>query len=161
MTEVRIEALSPAQVPLWSALREELWPDTSAAEHARESAHLLQSPDYLVLLAFAAGARTDDHAHAQPAGFAEVTLRRSYVNGCDTLPGEPVAFLEGIYVRPAFRRRGVARALVDRSAAWARARGVTEFASDALIDNEASHAMHRALGFEETERIVFFRRLVK
>jgi aminoglycoside 6'-N-acetyltransferase I len=31
-------------------------------------------------------------------------------------------------------------------------------ASDALLDNGASHAMHRALGFEETERVVFFRK---
>ncbi len=153
MTVIRIDPLTPAQVPLWAALREELWPDASAAEHAAEAAGLLQSADDLVLLAL-----TDA---GEPAAFADVTLRRSYVNGCDTPAGEPVAFLEGIYVRPAFRGRGVARALVDRAMHWARERGATELASDALIDNHASHAMHRALGFEETERVVFFRRLVK
>jgi aminoglycoside 6'-N-acetyltransferase I len=41
--------------------------------------------------------------------------------------------------------------------AWARGRGCTEFAADALLDNEVSHAAHRALGFEEVERIVCFR----
>jgi aminoglycoside 6'-N-acetyltransferase I len=30
--------------------------------------------------------------------------------------------------------------------------------AEALIDNHESHALHRALGFAETERVVFFRR---
>ena len=87
-------------------------------------------------------------------GFAEVALRADYVPGMRT---SPVAFLEAIYVAPGARRRGVARALVAQARAWARARGCSEFASDALLDNEASHAMHRALGFVETRRVVFFR----
>jgi aminoglycoside 6'-N-acetyltransferase I len=137
----------------WASLRHELWPGTSPGEHAREAEHLLHGPDYLVLLAFAA-----DEADA--AGFAEASIRRSYVNGCDTMPGDPVAFLEGIYVKLAYRRRGIARALCERVADWARLQGVTEFASDALIGNHDSHALHRALGFAETERVVFFRRIL-
>jgi aminoglycoside 6'-N-acetyltransferase I len=39
---------------------------------------------------------------------------------------------------------------------WARLRGVAEFASDALIDNHASHAFHKAVGFAEVERVVYF-----
>lgn len=88
------------------------------------------------------------------AGFAEASIRRDHVNGCDT---SPVGFLEGIYVRPEKRRQGLARQLVTAVAEWARAMGCTEFASDAQIDNIASHAMHRSLGFEETQRVVFFR----
>jgi RimJ/RimL family protein N-acetyltransferase len=30
--------------------------------------------------------------------------------------------------------------------------------AEALIDNHGSHAVHRALGFAETGRVVFFRR---
>ena len=41
---------------------------------------------------------------------------------------------------------------------WARARGCRELASDALIDNEISQRTHRALGFRETERVVYFTR---
>ena len=29
---------------------------------------------------------------------------------------------------------------------------------DARLENEPSHAMHRSLGFSETERVVFFRK---
>jgi aminoglycoside 6'-N-acetyltransferase I len=36
--------------------------------------------------------------------------------------------------------------------------GYTEIASDAELDNAAGIAAHRALGYEEVERIVCFRR---
>ena len=39
---------------------------------------------------------------------------------------------------------------------WAKEMDCTELASDALLDNRASHAMHKALGFAETERVVYF-----
>jgi aminoglycoside 6'-N-acetyltransferase I len=41
---------------------------------------------------------------------------------------------------------------------WGRTQGCSEFASDALLENSDSHSMHRALGFEETERVVYFRK---
>ena len=82
-------------------------------------------------------------------------MRTDYVNGTSSTP---VAFIEGIYVAPQFRRQGVGRSLVAVVAGWARDRGCTELASDALLENTASHAMHSALGFEETERVVFFRK---
>lgn len=145
----QIEVVTHKHLAQWLPLRHALWPDTSRAEHAGEAAALLRSKDCLNLLALYDG---------EPAGFAEAALRRGYVNGCDAAPGEPVAFLEGIYVVPALRRRGIARALCERIADWARGLGVAELASDALIDNRESHAMHRALGFAETQRVVFFRR---
>jgi aminoglycoside 6'-N-acetyltransferase I len=150
MAEAALEfaALSPDRAMTWAELRHELWPATSATDHVREAGHLLHSPDYFVLLAIESGV----------VAFAEAAVRRCYVNGCESLPGEPVAFLEGIYVKPAYRRRGIARALCERVAAWARTLGATELASDALLDNTDSHAMHRALGFAETQRVVFFRR---
>jgi aminoglycoside 6'-N-acetyltransferase I len=150
MAEAALEfaSLSPDRAVIWAGLRHELWPATLAADHVREAGYLLRSPDYFVLLAL----------ETSVVGFAEAAIRRSYVNGCESLPGDPVAFLEGIYVKPAYRRRGIARALCERVAAWARTLGATELASDALLDNTDLHAMHRALGFAETERVVFFRR---
>ena len=91
----------------------------------------------------------------QPVGFAEAALRSDHVNGTSS---SPVAFLEGIYVRPAARRQGVAAELVAAVSRWAREAGCNELASDALLDNEISHSVHRALGFEETERVVYFRK---
>jgi aminoglycoside 6'-N-acetyltransferase I len=44
---------------------------------------------------------------------------------------------------------------------WTRGHGCSELASDALLDNASSHAAHAACGFEETERVVFFRKVLK
>jgi aminoglycoside 6'-N-acetyltransferase I len=59
------------------------------------------------------------------------------------------------------RRQSVARVLVDSVAGWASSEGCMELASDSLLDNTAAHEMHRALGFEETERVVYFRRVLR
>lgn len=94
---------------------------------------------------------------AVPLGFIEVALRTDYVNGTDS---SPVAFLEGIFVVPEARESGVARRLVAEAEHWARCMGCKELASDARVDNTSSHAMHAALGFVETERVVFFRKVL-
>jgi len=91
----------------------------------------------------------------QAVGFAEASVRTDYVNGTDS---SPVAFLEGIYVVPEARRKGVAASLVSAVCHWAHSAGCDTLASDASLENETSHAVHRALRFQETERVVFFRR---
>jgi hypothetical protein len=48
--------------------------------------------------------------------------------------------------------------LVPRCLAAARDYGAEMLASDAVLDNELSHAAHQALGFEVVERIVVFRK---
>ena len=88
-------------------------------------------------------------------GFAEARLRHDYVEGCQT---SPVCFLEGIFVEPDWRRGGLASRLCEHVATWAREQGCSEFASNALLENAESHAFHEAIGFEETERLVYFRR---
>jgi aminoglycoside 6'-N-acetyltransferase I len=90
-------------------------------------------------------------------GFAEASLRYDYVNGCET---SPVAFLEGIYVDPAHRRQGVAKALSASVEKWGKSKGCVEFASDTSLDNIASQHLHEALGFEETQRVVFYRKRI-
>ena len=123
----------------WLALRVALW-----GEEAGDPADLPRGDGNFVAL-----------VDGQVIGFAEATIRRDYVNGCDT---SPVLFLEGLFVDPVHRRQGMAGALVAAVANWGRAQGCSEFASDAELTNTDSHAMHRALGFDETERVVYFRR---
>jgi aminoglycoside 6'-N-acetyltransferase I len=141
--------MTPADAADWTALRSELWPGGREAEHAADVTRLLAEPGETFNLI----ARID----GEPAGLAEAALRHDYVNGCTS---SPVAFLEGIYVRPVWRNRGVARALVGAIEAWAVRHGCSEFASDAAIDNGVSLAMHNALGFAETQRVVYFRKAI-
>lgn len=143
---VRIETCSDADLSQWVTLRIALWPDEDPDAMRREAPGMLGDADLLVLVA-----RDSDAV----IGFAEAAIRHDYVNGCET---SPVVFVEGIYVTPAARQRGVARALIAGITHWAKDKGVSELASDALLDNAVSHAMHKALGFSETERVVYFRK---
>lgn len=137
-----------AEIDEWSALRIELWADGTLDEHRAEATIALDEPTRLV--AFLAR-----DADGRAVGFAEASVRSDYVNGCST---SPVGFLEGLYVREDARRRGVARGLVVAVERWARNRGCIELASDALLVNAPSQKVHRAIGFTETERVVFFRK---
>ncbi|ENN89804.1 GCN5-related N-acetyltransferase [Rhizobium freirei PRF 81] len=144
---MRIETAGDQHQGAWARLRAELWPDGSIEHHRSEIEKICSAEGNIGFVAIDAA----DHV----IGFAEATLRHDYVNGCET---SPVLFLEGIYVRKESRRQGVAWALCAVVAEWGRAAGCTEFASDALIDNLESHALHDALGFVETERVVYFRK---
>ena len=144
-----VAAAGAADAADWSRMRRDLWPDGSLEEHAADIAQALKQGSGLNLIARSSGGIA--------IGFAEASLRHDYVNGCTT---SPVAFLEGIYVAPDFRRHGVARRLVDAVEAWAQSQGCTELASDAALDNSQSRAMHDALGFAETERVVYFRKFI-
>ncbi len=145
---MNIAPITPLLFDSWVKMRADLWPEHSEADLRGGAGAMLaeSSGKYFVLVASEGG---------KPVGFAEASLRRDHVNGCETAP---VGFLEGIYVEPAHRKTGVARALVNAVEDWSRAQGCTEFASDALLDNVDSHRMHSALGFTETERVVYFRK---
>ncbi|HSX64555.1 MAG TPA: aminoglycoside 6'-N-acetyltransferase [Pseudoxanthomonas sp.] len=130
----------------WAALRCALWPDEDHAQLAADIEDML-AQGAVGFLAF------DGEGNA--IGFAEAALRHDYVNGTDS---SPVGFLEGWYVAPQWRGKGLGRALVAAVEDWVRGQGCSEFASDALIDNVGSLAAHAACGFEETERVVYFRK---
>ena len=88
-------------------------------------------------------------------GFIEVGLR-SHAEGCDAR--RPVGFIEGWYVHPDYRLRGIGRALVARAEQWSREQGAVEIASDTWIDHQLSIDAHQALGYEVAERAVHFRK---
>jgi aminoglycoside 6'-N-acetyltransferase I len=85
-------------------------------------------------------------------GFVELRVR-NYAEGSEQ-PAVP--FIEGWYVDPAHRRCGAGALLMGHAEQWARSLGHSELGSDAGIENTGSIAAHRALGFEETDRIVCF-----
>lgn len=87
-------------------------------------------------------------------GFIEVG-EREFADGCTT---SPVGYIEGWWVDPDSRARGVGRALMRAAEAWCRARGITELGSDAEIDNDGSLRAHDACGFEEVTRAVLLRK---
>jgi aminoglycoside 6'-N-acetyltransferase I len=88
-----------------------------------------------------------------PVGFAQCQLRNDYVEGTVT---SPVGYLEGIFVREGYRRKGYAAELLKECEKWAKMNGCTEFASDCELQNESSLNFHKAMDFTETNRIICF-----
>lgn len=121
-----------------------LWDDCPAQVHKTELSALLASGSARIFLKYDGDT---------PAGFAQCQLRRDYVEGTDS---SPVGYLEGIFVREAYRRKGYARELLSACEQWAKAAGCTEFASDCELGNTASFHFHKALHFEEANRIICF-----
>ena len=67
-----------------------------------------------------------------------------------------MGYLEGIFVREAYRRRGFAGELLAACEGWARSRGCVEFASASELSNACSLAFHLCAGFSEATRIICF-----
>lgn len=146
----RIVRAAAVHADCWARMRTALWPDASQTDHRTEIADILATGDGLV--AFVA-----INATGVAMAFVEAALRHDYVNGCDT---SPVLFVEGLYVMPDRRRAGLGRALIHAVAEWGAEQGCTEMASDAEMANLSSHAFHQAAGFAETERVIYFRKMI-
>ena len=129
-------------------MRSRLWPDAGFDELASEVAAFLDGKGLPVPIAV--------FVAAAPAaiGFLELGLR-PYANGCVSMP---VPFVEGWYVEPEARRRGVGRLLLRAGEAWCRDHGNCELGSDTQLWNDASLHAHAACGFSETERVIYLRK---
>src|SRR5215212_5078140 len=79
----------------------------------------------------------------QPVGFACLRLV-PHLQG-----DEPYAELTDIYVDAPFRRHGVARALIARVEAAARAAGASEMVIITDFDNKVAQASYRASGYAD------------
>ncbi len=138
---IRVRSATVEDASYWLAMRLALWPDGSEAEHREEIDRFLTGQaggrPAAVLIA--------QDESGQVLGFAELAIR-PYAEGCVT---DRVAYLEGWFVDPDSRRRGVGRALVSAAEDWGRAQGCSEFASDAAPDNAVSIEAHRSLGFTD------------
>ena len=94
----------------------------------------------------------------EAVAFISLSLRHDYVEGTAS---SPVAYLEGIFVKPAFRKQGIARKLIEFSKNWALERGCSELASDCELENKTSEIFHKKLGFEEANRLICFKMNLK
>ena len=130
-------------------MRLALWPDEDPSDLAQSIDPLLTDDNQVAFVA-------ERPAGGGLCGMLEASVR-PFANGVDE---QPCAFVEGWWVDADVRRQGIGRALIAAVEAWAREHGFHELGSDALIDNLQSHAAHRALGFEERERTVNFRKFL-
>jgi aminoglycoside 6'-N-acetyltransferase I len=127
-------------------MRRTLWDDCPVEEQEREMEEYLREPVNRVFLA--------ERPEGGLCGFLEAAIH-PWAVGCEQ---RPVGYIEGWYVDADMQRQGVGRALVEAAEAWARSQGCLQMASDTQIENLVSQQAHRALGYEETYRLVFYKK---
>jgi len=151
-TAVTIRQAAPSDLTALAHARAALWPDTSVEAHSTDLAAMLNADPVSTRpeVTFVA-----ESGNGEIVGFVDVGLR-SHADGCD--PRQPVAFVEGWYVAPHVRRKGIGGKLIARAEAWGRSRGCVEMASDTWIDHEISQRAHEALGFTVVDRCVHYRK---
>jgi aminoglycoside 6'-N-acetyltransferase I len=86
-------------------------------------------------------------------GFAQFALRFDYVEGTHK---RPVGYLEGVYVREQYRKRGIARHFIQLGELWAHKKGCSQLASDCELANTDSLKFHLKSGFSEANRVICF-----
>lgn len=132
----------------WLRMRHELWPDAELEDLQTDvDAFFGQGSPYI---AAAFIAYRDD----APLGFIELNIR-AYAEGCES---SPVTHVEGWYVVPQIRRKGVGTSLMTAAEQWARDRGFTELTSDTTDSYPLSLDAHFANGFVEVERLIALRK---
>ena len=148
---MKVRALETRDRQAWAAMRADLWPDTDPDLLGHET--LMHFSGKKLAEAIFVAEDVDDSV----CGFLELSLR-PYAEGCAT---SPVPFVEGWYVAPVARHKGAGRALMSAAEHWSLIRNFTEIASDTQIDNSQSQGAHAALGYEEVERLVTFRKSLR
>lgn len=122
----------------------ELWADNIYEDLEAEVLDLMNGDKDIFFISV-----TDDTI----SGFIHMSIRTDYVEGSDS---SPVGFVEGIYVKPEFRNKGIARLLIRSGEDWAKSKGCTQVGSDIEYDNTVSYKFHKKIGFEEVNRIICF-----
>jgi len=91
-------------------------------------------------------------AYAKPEGRLALALMDEFPAGCIALRrfGAGRAEAKRLYVRPQFRRRGIARTLLEWVIAEARAAGYCELVGDTLPAMTAALELYDRIGFHRT-----------
>ena len=125
----------------WAEMSVMLWPDVTVDSVLRMFHEGMFKNEFLYI--------KDD----KPVAFLSLSLRSDYVEGTDSCP---VGYIEGLYVKSEFRRKGIAEELIEHAKNWSKDYGCTELASDCTLDNEGSQRFHSNVGFTESNRIVCY-----
>lgn len=125
----------------WLEMRIALWPDATVEEHEEEIEIILSGRTfedeegwkvYFVL------------ENSQVIGFAELSIR-SQLGG---LIKEPLGYLEGWYIKEAFRQQGYGKALIQHAEKWFQSKDYKVMGSDVEFHNKISIKAHEKMGYQ-------------
>ncbi|MBH0160738.1 aminoglycoside 6'-N-acetyltransferase [Fictibacillus sp. 26RED30] len=121
-----------------------LWPDIEFIDLRKEFKQLLNSDKDKVIVYL---------MHAKLIAFIHISVRSDYVEGSkDSLTG----FIEGIYVKPEYRKKGISKKLIEKGESWLKTKGCSQIGSDIEQSNDTSYHFHKSVGFKEVNRLIAF-----
>jgi GNAT superfamily N-acetyltransferase len=147
-TAIRIEAATPADVPLLLAMIGEL------AIYEKLEDQVVANEEKLHRALFGTKAHAEAviaRSDAQPAGFA------LYFHNFSTFLAQPGLYLEDLYVRPAFRGRAIGKSLLVHLARLAVQRGCGRFEWAVLDWNQPARSFYESLGARPNSEWINYR----
>lgn len=141
-----IKSAAKSEAKILAELAIQMWNDNTVLDLEKEFEELTESDKAVCFIKY-----VDNTA----IGFAQCQIRTDYVEGTET---SPVGYLEGIFIVEAYRHNGYAKELLSECEKWAKDKKCSEFASDCELDNIDSLRFHMAMGFEEANRIICFKK---
>jgi len=139
-----IEQVSEQSFDEWLHMGLDLWPDNTADELKECFLDLLRNEKEIAFLYRVGNAYV---------GFINISIRSDYVEGSSS---STVGYIEGIYVKPLYRKKGIARKLAKKAEEWSRLKGCIQIGSDIELNNKISYDFHKGIGFEEANRLICF-----
>lgn len=121
-------------VPLFDAYRQFYQQPADPARARDFLAERFRHHESVILLAFGADGAATGFVQLYPL-FSSVRANRAYL-------------LNDLYVAPAARRAGVARALLTAAAEFARANGAASMSLTTALDNAPAQRLYEALGWQ-------------
>jgi aminoglycoside 6'-N-acetyltransferase I len=142
---INIRMVTKQDFQVWRDFRKALWPKHSIESLEEEMLEIFSKiNENPVFLAF---------CNDEPAGFLEGAIHRD-APGCIT---SKIAYIEGWFTYPNYRRLGIGRTLVEAFINWSKSLNIKELASDTTNDYPISPKAHIALGFKEVKPFYYMK----
>lgn len=147
---MKTEVISKNNLEPLTQMALKLWPECNYQEEFDNCEQILHSGDQTAFLV--------KDGESGYVAFIMLSLRKDYVEGTTS---SPVGYVEAIYVKPEYRRAGIAKSLMIAGETWCKDMGCKEMASDTELHNTTSQKFHEHAGFNESNRIVCYVKKIK
>ncbi|WP_421775558.1 aminoglycoside 6'-N-acetyltransferase [Gracilimonas sp.] len=141
---MKIETLSQENQDALAQLMVELWPYSNFEDELKDAKRIYSSEGETSFLV------KEGNQHV---AFIYLKLRKDWVEGAKELP---IAYVEGIYVKPEFQGKSIGKMLIQKAEMWAKSMGSSQLASDTEFENTGSINFHSRMGFKEENRVICF-----
>lgn len=142
---INYSTITEADFQSWLKMSQKLWDDYTETELTVELQQIYNSSNQHSFIA--------KNEQQEAIGFINISIRQDYVEGA---AHSPTGYLEGIFVEESYRKKGVAKHLVQLGEKWLKANNCKQIGSDTWLWNTDSQAFHKKLGFWEEEKLVHF-----